>query len=329
MISKPLVSVIMPTYNRATKILNAINSALGQTYTNIEILVVDDGSADATREVLKDVQGIRYIRQEHGGQARARNTGLALAKGEIIASLDSDDIWYPSFLERCVDKLTADNLDFVFANWDQETGEGATADFLTQHIYIQPYFHKMKDGWVNLTNDEIRKVYLQGCPSPSSALIIRRSIMGSGWNPEIKIGDDWYLYLNVILSGKRTAAFTLDRLWRKCIDQKNIYDGRKRSEVLENLYIADLHKMITAFKDRLTPEELKFLQNKHVYSLVELAKHNLIREFNLVETGKLLGRSFSIDAAHAFKSIPEVISFGLKRKLGIYRTKRDGRSKAN
>ncbi len=329
MSSKPLVSVIMPTYNRATRILNAINSALGQTYTNIEILVVDDGSSDNTREVLENIQGIRYIRQEHGGQAKARNTGLKHATGEIIASLDSDDIWYPDFLERCVHRLTMNDHDFVFANWDQETCDGAVIDFLTRDIYVQPYFHKLKDGWIDLTNDEIRKVYLQGCPSPSSALIMKRSVIGSGWNQEIKIGDDWYMYLDVILSGKRTAAFTLDRLWRKQIDQKNIYDGRKRSEVLENLYIADLHKMITSFKDRLTPGELKLLQNKHVYSLVELAKHNLIREFNLVETGKLLGRSFSIDAAYAFRSIPEVISFGLRRKLGVYKAKRGARGGAN
>lgn len=313
----------MPTYNRAASILNAVNSALNQTYRNVEILVIDDGSTDDTKNVLKDVPGIRYILQEHAGQATARNTGLRHATGEIIASLDSDDIWYPEFLERCVQKMTKDDLDFVFANWDQETVDGSVVDFLIKDIYIQPYFKRMKDGWINLNNEDLRSVYLQGCPSPSSALIIKRGSMGSGWNPDIRIGDDWFLFLNVVLSGAAKAAFTLDRLWKKRIDKQNIYDGRKRAEVLENLYIADLHKMITAFRDKATPAELKILQKKHVYSMVELAKHHLIREFNFAESGKLLSRSFGIDATQTIRSIPEVISFGIRRKLGVYKAKKN------
>lgn len=320
--SEPLVSVIMPTYNRANKILHAINSAKAQTYKNVEIIVVDDGSTDNTRELLQHVEGIRYILQEHGGQAKARNTGLQNARGTIISSLDSDDIWYPNFLERCVAKLMKDDLDFVFANWDQQSQNGKITDFLSRDIYLKAYFNNARDGWINLDHEELRLVYVQGCPSPSSSLIIKRSSIEQGWNPEIKIGDDWFMYLRVVLFAKRKAAFTLDRLWKKQVDNKNIYDGRKRSEVLENLYISDLEKMMTSFKQQLTPKELKILRDKHVYSLVELAKHNLIREFNIIKTGKLIRRSFSIDMAYTFKSIPEVISFGLRRQVGAYKDKR-------
>lgn len=321
--TKPLVSIIMPTHNRADKIMTAINSVLNQTYSHIELLVVDDGSTDHTAALLQSNTHIRYIQQEHGGQAKARNTGLANAHGSIIASLDSDDLWYPQFLEKCVDKLMSDDFDFVFANWDQETRHDGTFDFLSNDIFIQPYFPKMTDGWVNLTYGELRTVYLQGCPSPSSSLIIKKSSIENGWNPDIKIGDDWFMYLNVILTSKRKAAFTLDRLWRKRIDQINIYDGRKRSDVLEYLYISDLDKMIRAFKHKLNPGELKFLKNKHVYSLVELAKHRLIREFNVSTSRKLLSRSLGIDPVYTLRCIPEVISFGMRRKLGRHQFKKD------
>ncbi|MCH5718713.1 glycosyltransferase family 2 protein [Niabella hibiscisoli] len=140
----PLVSVIIPTYNRANTVSHSINSVLAQTYKHIEIIVVDDGSADHTAEVLKNYHNIIVISKENGGQASARNAGLKHATGKFIASLDSDDIWYPDFLERCVQKLQADDLDFVFANWDQEDANGRIYDFLSSDIFIQPYFHRKK-----------------------------------------------------------------------------------------------------------------------------------------------------------------------------------------
>lgn len=218
MTSKPLVSIIMPTYNRADSIVHAVNSVLKQTYPSIEVLVVDDGSTDHTRSVLENIEGIRYILQEHGGQAKARNTGLQHASGKIIASLDSDDIWYPDFLETCVAKLVAGNYDFVFANWDQQWEDGTVTDFLSQDLYLQPYFPKNGEDWVTLNNEEIRKIYLHGCPSPSSSLIFKRSSTKSGWNNEIRVGDDWFMYLDMILTAPRTAAFTLKRLWSKRIE---------------------------------------------------------------------------------------------------------------
>lgn len=99
----PLVSVIIPTYNRADTVRRSIDSALEQTYRPIEVIVVDDGSTDATREVL-DGYGdrIRPIYQANGGPSLARNTGVAAARGEFIAFLDSDDTWKPAKIDRQV-----------------------------------------------------------------------------------------------------------------------------------------------------------------------------------------------------------------------------------
>lgn len=93
------VSVIIPTYNRAEYVTQAIDSVLAQTYTDYEIIVVDDGSADNTKEVLLPyMDRIRYIYQENAGASAARNKGIKAAKGDWIAFLDSDDEWLPGKL---------------------------------------------------------------------------------------------------------------------------------------------------------------------------------------------------------------------------------------
>jgi glycosyltransferase involved in cell wall biosynthesis len=101
-----LVSVIIPTYNRAKTIERAVNSVLAQTWKKVEVIVVDDGSTDQTGEILKTYgDKIRMIRQQNGGASAARNTGIKAATGEIISFLDSDDEWLPSKMERQVKLL--------------------------------------------------------------------------------------------------------------------------------------------------------------------------------------------------------------------------------
>ena len=107
----PLVSVILPTYNRGWILTEAIDSVLAQDYKNYELIVVDDGSTDNTREIL-DVYGqdIIVLRQANNGVSAARNRGIAAAGGQLVTFLDSDDLWLPRKLSRQVDffKLNPD-----------------------------------------------------------------------------------------------------------------------------------------------------------------------------------------------------------------------------
>jgi len=94
--TSPLVTVVIPTYNYGRYICETVESALGQTYSPVEIIVVDDGSMDDTRERLATYgDRIRYIHQQNRGLSAARNTGIQAARGEFVALLDSDDLWLP------------------------------------------------------------------------------------------------------------------------------------------------------------------------------------------------------------------------------------------
>jgi glycosyltransferase involved in cell wall biosynthesis len=105
--SEPLVSVIMPTFNRAAIIGEAIRSVREQTWQNWELFVCDDGSDDATGAVVSAMADprIKFLKLDHGGAAKARNAGLARARGDYIAYLDSDNIWHPAYLEVMIGAL--------------------------------------------------------------------------------------------------------------------------------------------------------------------------------------------------------------------------------
>jgi glycosyltransferase involved in cell wall biosynthesis len=106
LLSEGLVSVIVPTYNRAQLCKKTVESALRQTFHNMEVIVVDDGSTDDTEPVISGLDPrVVYIKQENQGVSAARNHGLRCARGEYIAFLDSDDIWLPWKLECQLDVL--------------------------------------------------------------------------------------------------------------------------------------------------------------------------------------------------------------------------------
>lgn len=98
-----MISVVIPTYNRAALLVRALTSVAAQTYGDYEVVVVDDGSTDDTADVVRALQlPVRYLQQAHAGVSAARNRGVGVARGEWIAFLDSDDEWLPDKLARQV-----------------------------------------------------------------------------------------------------------------------------------------------------------------------------------------------------------------------------------
>ncbi len=119
--SKPgpaLVSVVIPCYNQAHFLGEAIESVLAQSYPHLEIVVVDDGSPDNTEEVAARYPGVRYVRQENQGLAAARNTGLRHSRGDYLVFLDADDRLLPEAVEAGLEHLHAHpECAFAFGKW--------------------------------------------------------------------------------------------------------------------------------------------------------------------------------------------------------------------
>ena len=276
--TKPLVSIIIPTYNREQILKDAINSVLKQTYSNKQIIVVDDGSIDGTRDTVSQFTGVKYIYQENGGQGKARNTGLLHAEGVYIASLDSDDIWNPDFLEQCIEMLETHQLSFVFANWTQYSSDKRVYDFFEHTKMMDKYRDPSGKKWTVLNNALAREIYLKGCPSPSSSFVLRKESMYGIWNEEINIADDWCLLLDMVLLKGANTAFTTEKLWTKRTDGKNICDGRNIIELKEYLEVNDVSAFLERYRVHMNESEIAFFNKRISRNIYELY---LIKIFTL------------------------------------------------
>lgn len=106
MIDMPEISVIIPTYNSSRYVTQAVDSVLAQTFDDLEVIVIDDGSTDDTESVMSRYSSpVRYIKQTNGGVSRARNHGIEESRGRYVAFLDADDTWFPNKLEKQMEAI--------------------------------------------------------------------------------------------------------------------------------------------------------------------------------------------------------------------------------
>lgn len=143
-----LVSVVIPTFNRAYILAQSIDSVLAQTYSPIELIVVDDGSSDGTRElVARYGDRVRYIYQENAGLAAARNTGFTASRGEFLAFQDSDDVWVPWKVAAQVAVMRSNpEIGLVWTDMTAVTPEGEVRE--------ERYLRKMYQRYAHIDLDE-------------------------------------------------------------------------------------------------------------------------------------------------------------------------------
>jgi glycosyltransferase involved in cell wall biosynthesis len=260
-----LVSVIIPTFNRASLVVEAIRSAQAQSYPAKQVIVIDDGSQDDTARIVAQFEGVEYYRQENRGQAAARNLGLRYARGEYIASLDSDDVWNENFLTDGIECLEKHGLDFVFLNWTSSDGKENFLDFWERKKKWRNFTASQDKHWFLLDSEQVRRLFVETCPSPSSSLLIRRSSFISNWNEKMIIADDWFLILEMVLSKPCRAAFTLSPYWLKRVYDDNIYDGKEVLEITRKLGLHDERFMAQHFSPQLTDEEKNILRERLIH----------------------------------------------------------------
>jgi glycosyltransferase involved in cell wall biosynthesis len=135
----PLVSIIIPSYNSKAYVKEAVSSALNQSYEPIEIIVVDDGSVDDTRDLFPEFEakGVRCFYIHNGGASRARNYGLEKATGDYIQFLDADDIIVPSKIEKQLTMMLKENADLSYAPWlyfKNSIDEASKTQFRFSHL---------------------------------------------------------------------------------------------------------------------------------------------------------------------------------------------------
>ena len=202
----PLVSVVIPAYNRADTVGRAVDSALAQTLDDIEVLVVDDGSTDDTAAVVEGYDDPRVRLLSHDGnrgRSAARNTGIEAAHGEFVAFLDSDDQWLPAKLARQVDCLRGradDSWVGVYCEFLAPTPSQVerAVGWLSKRVVARP---RALEGGRDLAREVLTMRVLMG---PGSTLLVRRDALAAAgaFDEELSTHEDWDLVLRLLKAGR-------------------------------------------------------------------------------------------------------------------------------
>ncbi len=198
----PAVSIILPTYNRARFVAEAIESVRAQVFTEWELIVVDDGSDDDTRDVVASFlsdRRIRYLHQTNGGASAARNHGVEATEAPLVAYIDSDCLWYPQYLYCAVDYLaTHPDVDLVY---------GALVTEL----------HGLGDSNV-LWRPFDRSALIAGNFIDTNVIVHRRELLAKhkNWDPRLSRVNDWDLVLRFTAEKPAYALPVLAAYYRSC-----------------------------------------------------------------------------------------------------------------
>lgn len=213
----PNLTVLMPAYNAAPFIREAVDSVLNQTFRDFELLIVNDGSSDQTKEIIESYTDTRIclVNQENKGIAEALNSGLHRAQGEIIARFDADDICFPERLEKQLSFMEA-NPEYILT--------GSEAEYITENG--QHLFHFKCPAY---TNEEINKIIHHTCPFIHSSVMYRKNavLKTGGYPVDAHNFEDHLLWIQMRGSGKycnlafpllkvrlNPASATMDEKWR-------------------------------------------------------------------------------------------------------------------
>ena len=215
-LKQPLVSVIMPAYNAEKYIEKAIMSVVNQTYTNWELIVIDDGSKDSTSEIVeklvkKDERIAFFANEKNMGVARTRNRGFDLAKGEYVALLDSDDIWLEEKLEKQLVLFTETDADIVY----------------TSYGIIDVEDKKYKENYLVPPQTDFEKMLGEnhiGC----STVLLKKSVTEKYRFNENFYHEDYVLWMQLLKDGYKACGLT------EVLVQYRFYPGSRAANKIKS-----------------------------------------------------------------------------------------------
>ena len=189
-----MVSVVVPVYNCQTYIEDCLRSIVEQDYPALQVIVVDDGSTDGTKEVVARFgDKVDYHRQVNSGSAVARNLGVSLARGDFIAFNDSDDLWAPDRLKQQVDYLQSQHTYAAVCGRFMAVPAEFTLDDSRRYVPdSEPVLDEEKSGWTYLRLLETSIYHID-------TLMVRREVMASiRFNPDYRRGQDFDFWLQLV-----------------------------------------------------------------------------------------------------------------------------------
>jgi glycosyltransferase involved in cell wall biosynthesis len=265
----PIVSVVMPAYNAARYIGDTLDSVFGQTFTDYEVIVVNDGSPDTVeleRTLQPYVGRIRYIKQENLGAGAARNEGLRAAQAEFVAFLDADDLWLPNYLEEQLKFIQDNNFDLVCAD-AMHFGDSPLAGktYMEEFIKTAPLAGEVT--FLGLVSAEQSLI--------TSGVVARRlPIIAAGLFDEgLRNSQDFDLWLRLLRGGSRLAY--QKKLLLHYRVHENSLSGDETNRIARQLGVYD--KIEKSFN--LTPEErpavLRAIDGRRALLQFELGKIHL------------------------------------------------------
>ena len=289
----PKVSVIIAAYNGEKYISDAIESVFNQTYKNIEVIVVDDGSTDSTAERIKQyLSRVKYLYQDNAGVANARNSGIQNSQGEFIAFLDHDDIWLPEKIERQVDYFLK-NSQSKFVHTPVRY-----INHLGEIIEPSGYWGELKfNGEVK----NVKEIFMHFAMLQSTMMIKKEIFDEIGlWNQAFTSGDGYDLCLRIAL--KYTLGFI-----NKPLALYRLHD----SNISKNVIRFDLAKIRVVEKFLETePNSYKIIGKKNIntrlFNLYSEMAGNILRiNRDYDEAGKYFWKAYK----KRLMSIGPLISF--------------------
>ena len=268
-IPPPSVSIIMPAYNVAAYIGETLDSVFAQTFTDYELIIINDGSSDTVeleRVLQPSIARIRYIKQQNLGAGAARNEGLRAARGEFIAFLDADDLWLPNYLEEQMRFIGKSDYDLVCAD-AMHFGDSPLAGKTYMEAYMQRAPSEGEVTFLGLVSADQSLI--------TSGVVARRThIIDVGMFDEgLRNSQDFDLWLRLLRHGSRMAYQRKLLLHYRC--HQNSLSGNEINRTARQLRVYDKIEKSFELTSEERPTVLRAIENRRALLEFELGKHYL------------------------------------------------------